>query len=340
MATMSSRPTTLVAMGASAFADLFDAPRLARLREIATVAEPLRVDDLSTPESHARLQNAEVLVTGWGGPQLGPDVLAAAPRLRAVLHAGGSVKGHVSQAFWDAGVLVTSAAEANAIPVAEFTLATILLEAKRAPSYVDGYAAHRDVGGAWRDGIAPSVTFGGTVGIIGLSRVGRRVAELLRPFDLEVLAADPFHDARGAALVGARLTGLDDLLAQSDVVTIHAPALPETRHLLDARRLALMRPDTVLVNTARGSIVDTDALIARCRQGTMRAVLDVTDPEPLPADHPLFDTPGIVLSPHIAGAMSAETHRLADAVLEELLRIGQDRPPLHRVDRASLSFIA
>jgi len=338
--TSSSRPAALVAMGASAFADLFDTPRLASLRELTELEEPVRVDDLTSPHAVARLRDVEVLVTGWGGPSLGPELLAMAPRLRAVLHAGGSVKGQISQAFWDAGVLVTSAADANAIPVAEYTVATIILEAKRVAAYIDGYARSREVGGAWRRDVPPALGFGGTVGIVGLSRVGRRVAELLRAFDFRVLAADPFHDARSAALAGAQLTGLDDLLAQSDIVTIHAPELPETRHLIDARRLALLRQDGVLINTARGSLVDSEALMARCRAGTLRAILDVTEPEPLPADSPLFTTPGVVLTPHIAGAMHAETHRLADAVLEELRRLNESQPPLHRVDRGSLSHIA
>src|SRR3546814_20437003 len=131
----------------------------------------------------------------------------------------------VSPAFWDHGILVTSAADANAIPVAEFTLATILLEGKRAASYIDGYRRHREVGGAWRDTIPSAVNFGGTVGIIGLSRVGRRVAELLRPFELEVLVADPHASADDAASVGAHLVDIGPMLAASAIVRVPAPEL-------------------------------------------------------------------------------------------------------------------
>ncbi|GAA5206145.1 hydroxyacid dehydrogenase [Microbacterium kyungheense] len=335
-----ARPTALLAMSRASFEDLFDPPRLARLRSTVRLAQPARLEELGSEEAITRLHDIEILVTGWGTPRLGPDVIAAAPRLRAVVHAGGSVKGHVSQEFWDAGVLVTSAAEANAVPVAEFTVATILLEGKRAARYAEGYAQERTIDGRWRDRIAPTVNFGGTVGIVGLSRVGRRVAALLRQFDLEVLASDPLVDARQAALLGAELVDLDDLLRRSDIVTLHAPELPETRHLLDARRLSLLREGAVVVNTARGPLIDGEALVARCRAGVLRAILDVTDPEPLPPDSVLFTTPGVVLTPHIAGAMDAETHRLADAVLDELERIAQGRPPRHPVDRRSLEFIA
>lgn len=334
------RPSGLLLMNARAFTELFDSPRLARLHRLIALDEPIRLEDLQGPHAATRLARAEILVTGWGSPVLGGDVLAAAPRLRAVIHTGGSVKQHVSPAFWDRGILVTSAADANAIPVAEFTLATILLEGKRAARYIEGYRRHREVGGAWRDTIPSAVNFGGTVGIIGLSRVGRRVAELLRPFALEVLVADPYASAADAASVGARLVDLDAMLAVSDIVSVHAPELPETRHLLDARRIALLRPDAVVINTARGTLIDTDALVRRCRAGTLRAILDVTDPEPLPSDSVLFDTPGIVLSPHIAGAMHAETRRLADSALDEIERLCQGVPPAHRVESESLGIIA
>lgn len=334
------RPAALLLMNVRAFTDLFDASRLARLRRLVNLGHPVRLDDLNGPNAGARLAEIEILVTGWGSPVLGPDVLDAAPALRAVIHTGGSVKQHLSRAFWDRGVVVTSAADANAIPVAEFTLATILLEGKRAAQYVEGYRLSRKVDGRWRDSIPTAVNFGGTVGIVGLSRVGRRVAELLRPFDLEVLVADPHVDPTQASAVGARLVDLDTMLAASDIVTVHAPELPDTHHLLDARRIALLRPNTVVINTARGSLIDTAALIQRCRAGTLRAILDVTDPEPLPANSVLFDTPGIVLSPHIAGAMHSETKRLADSAIDEIDHLCRGLPLAHRVEGGSLGIIA
>ncbi|MCT9821030.1 hydroxyacid dehydrogenase [Microbacterium sp. W1N] len=335
-----ARPTALLLMGSRAYADLFDTRRLTRLRGMVDIADPPRLDDLRGAAAMDRLARTEIVVTGWGSPTLGPEVLAAAPALRAVIHTGGSVKQHVSPDFWDRGIVVTSAADANAIPVAEFTLATILLEGKRVATYIEGYRKTRSVGGPWRDVIPPAVNFGGTVGIIGLSRVGRRVAELLRPFDFDVLVADPHITADEASAFGAHLVELDEMLAFSDIVTVHAPELPDTHHLLNARRIALMRPHTVLINTARGSLVDTRALIERCRTGTLRAILDVTDPEPLPPDSELFQTPGVVLSPHIAGAMHAETGRLADSALDEIQRLIDGHDPLHRVERSSLGIIA
>ncbi|KQT71302.1 hypothetical protein ASG45_15585 [Microbacterium sp. Leaf436] len=319
--------------------DLFDGARWRRLRALVDLDEPARVD-VFDDEVLARLDSVEFLITGWGTPVLDSTVLRAAPRLRGVLHTGGSVKSLVTEHFWDRGIIVTSAAEANAIPVAEFTLATILMEAKRVPVYAAGYASTRDVAGSWRDDIAPSVTFGGVVGLVGFSRVGRRVAELLRPFGFDVVVADPYATPEDVHAAGARLIDLDDLMPLSDIVSIHAPELPSTLNLLNARRIGAMRPGAVLINTARGALVDTEALIERCRLGLLRAVLDVTDPEPLPADSPLFDAPGVVLTPHIAGAMHRETLRLADSALDGLEALVRGSAPRHVVDRSLLGLSA
>lgn len=337
--TSHAHPKALLVMSERTCGDLFDGARWRRLRALVDLDEPARVD-VFDDEVLARLDSVEFLITGWGTPVLDSTVLRAAPRLRGVLHTGGSVKSLVTEHFWDRGIIVTSAAEANAIPVAEFTLATILMEAKRVPVYAAGYASTRDVAGSWRDDIAPSVTFGGVVGLVGFSRVGRRVAELLRPFGFDVVVADPYATPEDVRAAGARLIDLDDLMPLSDIVSIHAPELPSTLNLLNARRIGAMRPGAVLINTARGALVDTEALIERCRLGLLRAVLDVTDPEPLPADSPLFDAPGVVLTPHIAGAMHRETLRLADSALDGLEALVRGSAPRHVVDRSLLGLSA
>ncbi|MRG59224.1 hydroxyacid dehydrogenase [Agromyces sp. CFH 90414] len=334
------RPRGLVVMGPTHFGDLFDGPRLDRLRALADLRGPLPARGFDEVAVRDELAQAEVLITGWGSPPVTADVLGAAPRLRAVFHAGGSVKRHIDAAGWARGLVVTSAATANATPVAEFALATILLEGKRTWRYIQGYRAHRDGDDGWRRGIPPAINLGGTVGLVGLSRVGRRVAELLRPFDLTVLVADPTVADVEAAALDARLVPLDDLLREADIVSLHAPELPETRGLLDRRRLGLLRDGSVLINTARGALIDHDALVDACRSGRIRAVLDVTDPEPLPASSPLYDLPSVQLTPHIAGAMHGETHRLADSTLDDLERFTQGLPLRWAVDSVALDLLA
>ncbi|UBU16271.1 NAD(P)-dependent oxidoreductase [Nonomuraea gerenzanensis] len=138
-----------------------------------------------------------------------------------------------------------------------------------------------------------------TVGGIGASRIGRLVLQRLLAFDVRVLLSDPTLTPAEAALLGAEAVEPDELCRRSDPVTVHAPALPETHHLLDRRRLALLPDRAVLVNTARGSLVDTGALTGECVSGRLSAVLDVTDPEPLPAGHPLFELPNVLITPHL-----------------------------------------
>jgi len=178
------------------------------------------------------------------------------------------------------------------------------------------------------------------VGIVGASRIGRRVIELLRPFDLDVLLHDPWVDDDDARRLGARALPLDELLAGCDVVSLHAPAVPETRHMLDARRLALLRDGATLVNTARGALVDGKALELELVSGRIAAVLDTTDPEILPSDSPLYELPNVFLTPHIAGSLGDETSRMTELALDEIERFTQGRPLQHAVRREDWDRIA
>ncbi|MGV9270812.1 hydroxyacid dehydrogenase [Kitasatospora sp. NPDC003701] len=309
---------------------LIDEHTLGRLTALADLDPALVVDDFTAPGAAAVLAEAEVIVSSWGCPPLDDAVLAAAPRLRAVIHAAGSVKHHITDACWRRGIQVTSAAWANALPVAEYTVAAVLLANKRLlrirEDYRDRRAPHD-----WQRAYADAGNYRRTVGIVGASRIGRRVLELLRPHDLDLLLHDPYVDAAEAARLGARRVGLDELCAASDVVSVHAPELADTLHLIDRRRLALMRDGATLINTARGSLVDQDALVRELASGRLDAVLDVTVPEVLPADSPLYDLPNVVLTPHIAGSLGGELHRMAAAAADELARYTVGRPFAHPV---------
>ncbi|WP_197683328.1 hydroxyacid dehydrogenase [Jiangella alkaliphila] len=317
---------------------LFDEPArsgLARLTRLDTVP-----GGFESASARSALAEAEILVTAWGSPQLDATLLAAAPRLRALFHAGGTVRRLVTDASWDRGIVVVSAAAANAVPVAEFTLAAVLYAGKRIPLYARKLHASR--GGSWasRSGDPAVSNYRRVVGLVGLSRIGRRVADLLRPFDLDVLAADPYATPELAMSLGVTLTDLDDLVRRSDVVSLHAPSLPSTRHLIDARRLSVMRDGATLINTARGALVDTDALTKELVAGRLHAVLDVTDPEPLPADSPLYDLPNVQLTPHLAGSTGTELFRMGGLVVAEIARYLDGAPLRHQVRRADMDHVA
>ncbi len=333
---MTRRPRTLLAMSPTVRACLLDAGTLARLERIARCDPDLLVTDFADPALADRLAGTEVLLSCWGCPPLTGEALARMPALRTVVHAAGSVRSHVTDACWRRGLTVSSAASANAVPVAEFTLAAILFAGKQVWRSARGYADRRDVPPG---GLAHYAGVGNhrrVVGVVGASRIGRLVIERLRPFGFTVLVNDPHLDAAGAAALGARPAGLDELAAGSDVVTLHAPQLPGTRHLFDRRRLGLMRDGATLVNTARGSLVDTDALTAELVAGRLNAVLDHTDPEVPPADSPLYDLPNVLLTPHIAGSLGNELPRLADAALDELARYAAGLPYAEPVTREAM----
>ncbi|WBO63061.1 hydroxyacid dehydrogenase [Streptomyces camelliae] len=317
---------------------LFPPPLMTRLTRAADIEPALVVRDFTDPAAAGALASADVLITGWGCPHLDAGALAAAPGLRAVLHAAGSVRSLVGEALWSHGVTVSSAVTGNALPVAEYTLAMILLVGKDTFEHRERYRRTHTYPGPAET--AATGNLGRRIGVIGASRVGRRLLELLRPFDLTVLLHDPYVSPAEAAALGAELLPLEDLLRHSDIVSLHAPDIPETHHMLDRGRLALVRDGGVLINTARGALVDHEALTDELVSGRLRAVLDVTEPEPLPAGSPLYRLPNVFLTPHIAGSLGNELERLGAIVVEELERLAAGLPPLYEVRHADLARVA
>ncbi|HEU0207031.1 MAG TPA: hydroxyacid dehydrogenase [Pseudolysinimonas sp.] len=179
-----------------------------------------------------------------------------------------------------------------------------------------------------------------TIGIVGASRIGRRLLELLRPFDFDVLVYDPFLSPEEAEKLGARACELEELVRSSSIVSLHAPAIPQTHHLIDQQLVSLMPDGAALINTARPSLVDQDALITRLRSGRIRAILDVTDPGELPEDHELRSLTNVYLTPHLAGSQGNELLRVGQSALEEALRLSSGTPLRHEVSLADLARMA
>lgn len=329
-------PVAAFAMRPDLPEQLFTPDDLAALTRVADLDPSVTFTDLDDAPA-GLLDRVEILVTGWGAPQIGRAELDRMPKLRAIVHAAGTVKDHLSDAVWDRGVLVTSAASANAYPVAEYTLAMILLAGKRVPDAIRGYADDPE---AYAD-VDPAIgNFGRTVGVVGASRVGRRVIELLEPFDLRVRLYDPYLEAADPVLARAERVGLDELFRLSSIVSVHAPLLPETVGMIGSRQLDLLPAGATLINTARAPIVDQDALTTAVRSRGLRVVLDVTEPEPLPAGHPLRTLPGVVLTPHVAGALGNELRRLGECARHEVERFVAGEPAEHPVTKEALIAVA
>ncbi|MBO0984575.1 hydroxyacid dehydrogenase [Rathayibacter sp. SD072] len=317
---------------------LFD-DRLAReLERLVDIDLTRTVSDYSS-EPDEVLADIEVLVTGWFAPAVDGRVLDRMPRLRAILHAGGSVKGMTTPEVWDRGILVTTAADANAVPVAEYALAMVLLAGKKVLPIAQEYARRQSFVDLENE--YPQIgAYRSTVGIIGASRTGRHLIRLLGPFSYRVLVSDPYLSHEEAAVLGVEKVELDELLNRSRVVSLHAPDLPSTRGLLGRREFALLGDGATFINTARQALVDQDALLGELRSGRLDAVLDVTDPEPLNEDHPFFAFPNVLVTPHIAGSRGTELLLLGEAVVEEARRLRDGLPPAFPVAAESLATIA
>lgn len=292
-----------------------------RLEKIADV----RILDpglLATDPGSSGVADVDVLLTGWGSPRIDAQVLAVAPRLSAVVHAAGSVRWLVAAEALER-ISVSSAGAVNAVPVAQYTTAMIHLAAKRAFFLAARYrhGQHLDYS---RNPVSGSI--GRTIGIVGASRIGRLVIKELTAGPNPVLVSDPYLSPDEARVLGVQHVELDELFDRSDIVSIHAPLLAQTEHMIDAALLRRLRDGAVVINTGRGRLIDTDALVAECRTGRIDAVLDVTDPEPLPAGHPLLELDNVFVTPHIAGSSGTELRLLGDFAVDEVERLtwGED----------------
>lgn len=261
----------------------------------------------SSEELANQVEGYDAVLTGWGSPPFTEKVCENAKRLKLIVHMAGSVKflfpGDVVKRFLASrGITVVSCAQALAINVAEMTIALMVMAARRLYEHIQGFRER----GVWKDKNLPTnfpTINGSTVGIIGASRVGREVIRLLRAYrDVRILLYDPYVTPEQAEEIGATLTDLETLFAESDFVSLHAPLTSQTVGMIGERHFSLMKEGAVFINTARGKIVDTDALVKALQTRRIFAVLDVTDPEPLPSDHPLRFLPNCYITPHIAGA--------------------------------------
>lgn len=332
---MSEQPKAALAMNPRLAAEVFPADVRERLKRVVALDPAAAV---LTEFNDANLADVEILLTGWSCPCIDEAVLEVAPRLHAVVHAAGTVKHHISPAVFERGITVSAASEINARPVADFTIAALIFAAKQAFFQARSYAAGQpDM--AHVDGEDLGLT-GSTIGVIGASRVGRMVIDRLAAHDVHVLVSDPYLDTKSAAELGAELADLDTLFRSSDFVSVHAPELPETHHMVNRRRLALLRNGGVVINTARGSLIDTTALADECLTGRISAVLDVTDPEPLPPQHPLLPLPNVFLTPHLAGSRGRELRKLGEFAAAEVERLVRGETLDGVVHQADLARIA
>ncbi|QDY69212.1 hydroxyacid dehydrogenase [Qingshengfaniella alkalisoli] len=293
----------------------------AHLRDLEAIADDTvrHFSDIESLQIDPEMAQAEVVITGWGSSRFSAACLDRLPNLRLIAHGAGTLRFLIDPVLLEHGIRVTSSAAANAIPVAEFTLSWILRWNKMLPFWETAYKQSPDsfpLRG--NNKFAHIGNINKTIGIIGASKVGRHLLQLLQSFDMECLLADPFVSASDIAKLGASKVELSELLERSDIVSLNAPLLKETRGMIGTAELARMKDGALLINTARGPMIDHDALLRELQSERLSAVLDVTDPEPLPDDSPFLALDNVFLTPHVAGSLGTEIHRMTDSVISEI----------------------
>jgi D-3-phosphoglycerate dehydrogenase len=271
----------------------------------------------------ARIAEADVLISGT--EPVTARVLAAAPRLKVISKHGVGYENIDLEAARDRNIPVAIAGGAIADSVADMALALLLALARQIPQ---GDASVR--AGAWKRFVGPELA-GKTLGIVGLGQIGKGVCRRAKGFGLQVVAYDTYQDQAFAASWGVSYLPLDELLAQSDFISLHAPVTAETRHLMGAEQLARMKPTAYLINTARGELVDELALYEALKQGHLAgAASDVFIQEP-PGEHPLLTLANFIATPHSAGQTPEGLRRMGEITAENALRVLRGEAPLYRV---------
>jgi phosphoglycerate dehydrogenase-like enzyme len=282
--------------------------------------------EFTKEELRGALPGIDACICGWYTPPFDADTLAGADRLKVIAYTGGSLDGVVSSEVYARGITVVGGNYAFGESVAEGALCYILAVLRDIPRYA---MLTRD--GGWRSGLFQNRgLLDRTVGIIGFGASGSALAAMLEPFRARVLVCDPYVSADRLPAC-ARITGLDELCSESDVISIHAPKLPSTFHMIGEAQFARMKDGCVLVNTARGSLVDESAMIAALSARPLFAALDVTEPEPPSMDSPLRSLPNVMLIPHMAGPTIDRRPYITRILLEDILRIRDGKKPRNSI---------
>ena len=330
---MNNKPKVCLLMTPALEDTLFNEKTKNELNEICDVIswKPIQ----GTPNS-----DVEIVLASWGSPIFDKAFLDTVPNLKMVAYAAGTIKKIVTDEFWEKDIKIIAAAAANAIAVAEYTVSAMVFLAKNdrhaAKLYTDDNKANflklRD----------EPVGFNGlNVGLIGASYVGREVIRLLGSYNVQIGVFDPHLSAEEAEKLDVIKMELNELHSWADVVSIHAPKLPETQNLIGREQFQLMKDGSFFINTARGTIVDYEAMAKITPQKNIEVVIDVTDPnEPLSADSPLRKLDNVLITPHIAGSRGNEQQLMGTLAVEEIKRFIAGQPLHYQISQEDLPRIA
>lgn len=294
---------------------------------------------MTEPELLASIGNSEVMISGWGGVPLSKFVLDACPKLRLVIHGAGSVKSLFTPEAMRREIRFCSAVRINARPVAEFCLGIILCDLKRVFRFRGIFNRSSNLIDEWWDchrsfdgGYA-----GKKIGIVHWGETARALAEMLRAFEFEVLVDSEYLTDQECDGYGVCRSNLETIMSTCDVVTLHAAETPKTMNMIHAGNLGLMKTGSCLINTARGGLIDEEALVNILREGRIWAFLDIARREPPPNGHPFYSLENCILTPHISGSVGQEAFRLGDYVARELDNYFSGKDPEYEVNLSQLA---
>lgn len=297
------------------FPTFFNPERIAELESIGRVTWNDSQRQFTPEELGRAVAGKEICVTGWGAPSFDAGVLAHADRLRLIAHTGGSVRPYVTDACYEKGVRAVSGNEVFAESVAESVIAYALASLRDIPRFSGDLAR-----GIWPDSFDNRGLLDRTVGIVGYGMIARYVVGMLQPFHCPIRVFSRHIQPEELKRQGMERAALGEIFADCDVVSIHSGMTPENRHLVTGELLARMKPGALLINTARGPIIDEAALARALRTQDIHAVLDVYEAEPLPPDSPLLGCGNAILMPHMGGPTIDRRLAVTRSVLADIRR--------------------
>lgn len=303
----------LILGGTSKFEDVFPEEVLSAFQGLGEVVVRKEGSAILETELESLLSGSDALVTSWGAPKITPSLLDKSGRLRFIGHAAGSIRHIIPREAIERGIVVTNAARVMGRGVGEMNLAYMLAALRNLPGFYENKKKCH-----WSESSRVRGLFYQTIGIVGLGNTAREMLKLLRPFECNVLVYDPYVSGESMEALGCKKATLEEVLSETTIVTLHAPVLPETKHMIGARELALIKDGAVFMNTARGWLIDHAALIAEARKGRFEVWLDVTEPEPLPPEHPLWKLDNVMITPHIAGPTPDRRRDMGMNIAEKL----------------------
>ena len=294
-------------------------------------------DIVANPE---KFKDVEYIFSTWSMPGGGEIKLTDyMPKAKALFYAAGSIK-YFADEYFDKGVRITSAFAANAVPVAEYTVAQILL-ANKGFYKASLMAKDGDYKGAGDLSRAHKGNYDTKIGIVGVGMIGRKVIELLKPYRLDIMAFDKFLSDEGAEALGVKKCTLEEIFSECDVVSNHLANVPATQGIFTKEHFEMMKPNATFINTGRGAQVEEKGFLeALAQRNDITAVLDVTVDEPPIEGSDFYKLPNIFLTPHIAGSQANEVRRMSEFIVDEFERYLKGEPMIYEITKEKLAKMA